>query len=412
MLVVPAVLDAQRVPSYDGSGQFSSGNGPTCRSAVNLAARSQWRGASMSLLPAPLSRETGYGVGTPVMAFGIRTSEQRQWRVEASGAIGHSDNNCAALSEWPRQYLQIARESPGRGVAMSLGGRSLSDMDPSRDRQGITVTAWQKLRSARLFLDVRSHGAQANELRVRDIIVYRNAHDSLNPRDTGIATPFHVSDTSLAKTRVRAVDVRTRVQFAVGRLALDFTAGGTVGRGFGLARADTRDTTLGASPSSTHVSPLRIQVWGRADARLPLASFLDVTLGLAALPTQPVLGSSFHGVVSLGFGLSRWSRVSTPSIALASSAMAFKIVREDSASVLFRFFAKGAKSVQLSGEPMQWLPVAMRNVSGDWWEAVVVAGPGTYRMNISIDGAPWAPPPGVPAVRDEFGGHVGLVTVH
>ena len=48
--------------------------------------------------------------------------------------------------------------------------------------------------------------------------------------------------------------------------------------------------------------------------------------------------------------------------------------------------------------------------NGDWTVERVVA-PGTHRVAIRVNGGPWAVPPNLPHVSDEFGGEVGLLIV-
>jgi hypothetical protein len=42
---------------------------------------------------------------------------------------------------------------------------------------------------------------------------------------------------------------------------------------------------------------------------------------------------------------------------------------------------------------------------------VLRLAPGTYRINLRIDGGAWEELPGYPTARDEFGGVVGVIVV-
>ena len=77
--------------------------------------------------------------------------------------------------------------------------------------------------------------------------------------------------------------------------------------------------------------------------------------------------------------------------------------------MVIRFRIPKAVQVELSGEPTSWTPVAMRRISGDWWQAELRARPGSYRMNVRVDGRNWSAPPGTVPTRDEFGGETGVV---
>ena len=61
------------------------------------------------------------------------------------------------------------------------------------------------------------------------------------------------------------------------------------------------------------------------------------------------------------------------------------------------------------GEFTDWRPVALHRSGSDWTATLTVA-PGTYRMNVRIDGGAWAVPPGVTALEDDFG-VVGILRI-
>ena len=88
-----------------------------------------------------------------------------------------------------------------------------------------------------------------------------------------------------------------------------------------------------------------------------------------------------------------------------------EIERMDSSRVTVRLRVRSARHVELSGEPTSWQAIPMRRVGGEWWEAEVHARPGSYRMNIRVDGKEWSAPPGSVATRDEFGGEVGVIVI-
>jgi 1,4-alpha-glucan branching enzyme len=70
-----------------------------------------------------------------------------------------------------------------------------------------------------------------------------------------------------------------------------------------------------------------------------------------------------------------------------------------------------AKRVELSGEPTSWTPISMKRADDDWWEVTVNARPGSYRVNVRIDGREWIAPPGTVPSRDEFGGEAGVIQI-
>jgi hypothetical protein len=46
-----------------------------------------------------------------------------------------------------------------------------------------------------------------------------------------------------------------------------------------------------------------------------------------------------------------------------------------------------------------------------WWSVRLPIAPGTYQINIRVDGGRWLAPPGLLTSRDEFGGMVGILTI-
>ena len=73
--------------------------------------------------------------------------------------------------------------------------------------------------------------------------------------------------------------------------------------------------------------------------------------------------------------------------------------------------ADHATRVDLMGDFTDWEPIQMQRGKAGTWETTLVVEPGVYRMNARVDGGPWGVPSGVPALRDEFGGVVGVMTV-
>ena len=64
------------------------------------------------------------------------------------------------------------------------------------------------------------------------------------------------------------------------------------------------------------------------------------------------------------------------------------------------------------GDFTDWTPLPMTasQPPGTWSIAVPVT-PGVHQVNVRIDGGEWTVPAGLTAVRDEFGGSVGILLV-
>jgi hypothetical protein len=303
---------------------------------------------------------------------------------------------------------------------LSAGHRGLSTVDPSRSRQGITVGLWRDIDRMRVSFDVR-RDAQA-----RDIVeTFTNTHTTwIFGPDTISLTQGRKRD-SLPQTQVDTVEVstrvewpttslRTRLQWDLGRLALDFTFGSTIGSTVGNPRAPTAD-----SLSSTANRRAGVRLWGRADVRVALNSFMEVVGGLASLPQQELGVSPARRVGVLGFAINGIPRVSRAPGASkgaarrtdAAAGESFESVRDEAGTVRLRLHMPKATNVELSSELTGWTAVPMQKSTGDWWELPVNSPAGVYRVNIRVDGGAWKAPPNVSTVRDEFGGQVGLVRI-
>ncbi|MGZ8412790.1 MAG: glycogen-binding domain-containing protein [Gemmatirosa sp.] len=70
-----------------------------------------------------------------------------------------------------------------------------------------------------------------------------------------------------------------------------------------------------------------------------------------------------------------------------------------------------AARVEIMGDFTDWLPALLTRVGRDEWRLAIAIAPGVHRLNLRVNGGPWTVPPGLTAVRDDFGGEVGLLVV-
>lgn len=96
---------------------------------------------------------------------------------------------------------------------------------------------------------------------------------------------------------------------------------------------------------------------------------------------------------------------------ITPAAAAFLVDRVRDGEYVVRVRVPHARTVELSGDFNGWRPMSLIRDRDDSWTASLVVPPGTYRMNIRVDGERWTPPPGAPSVEDEFNGKVGLVVI-
>jgi len=97
---------------------------------------------------------------------------------------------------------------------------------------------------------------------------------------------------------------------------------------------------------------------------------------------------------------------------VAAGITRFTVTTTSGRTRLIRVHAPNAMSVEISGDFTLWQPVAMSRSSGGWWTLQRNLAAGSYEVNVRADGGEWLAPPGLPALRDEFGGVVGVLTIN
>lgn len=98
-------------------------------------------------------------------------------------------------------------------------------------------------------------------------------------------------------------------------------------------------------------------------------------------------------------------------IAAASEVRAFEIAPAGAGVHRMRVHAPGARSVEITGDFTNWVPVRLASDGNGWWSLSQRITAGTHEINVRVNGGAWAVPPGLAAIRDEFGGSTGLLVV-
>ena len=166
-------------------------------------------------------------------------------------------------------------------------------------------------------------------------------------------------------------------------------------------------------------------VYGEASAAWRLRTWLALILSGGRYPTDPIRGSVSGRYASLALRLTapRWGmpdRAPPPRVAPqwhspaggGDPAPTFE-VRPcpgcDERTLVVH--AADAVRVEVAGDFTDWDPVLLSKTAADTWSLHIPLLPGTYRFNIRVDGGDWMVPAGVTRQGDEFGGHVGLLTI-
>jgi hypothetical protein len=84
-------------------------------------------------------------------------------------------------------------------------------------------------------------------------------------------------------------------------------------------------------------------------------------------------------------------------------------VRTTPAARVFVVQAPTATRVELAGDFTDWEPLALQQAPDGTWRLERAVPAGSHRFNLRVDGGAWGVPPGVPTLRDDFGGVVGVL---
>ena len=200
--------------------------------------------------------------------------------------------------------------------------------------------------------------------------------------------------------------VTDSIQFVDAVLALDWKRRAVELGALAGYRAGDRSPVLGGTN----------KVWGSASLAFWLT---ERTALVAAGGTYPVdLTQGFPGgrffTVALRMRTPRRpadpppDSVSAPAAALPLS---FEVIADSGHTRTLRVHAPGAHSVEVTGDFTNWQALPFQSGTNGWWTVTVQIAPGTYQLNLRVDGGPLLVPPGLAAVTDEFGGKVGILQV-
>jgi hypothetical protein len=184
------------------------------------------------------------------------------------------------------------------------------------------------------------------------------------------------------------------------------------------------------SASAGHRTGDRVRgvgTWGEIGATLWLGRHLALVGGGGAFPSEVVRGLPGGRYASIALRIaSRPPPVSDPKVIAQqilpyelrglrerrnSVVRAFNVAHEPDGTRTLRIRVPGARVVELMADFTDWTPVQLSREDEDLWALNVYIAPGVHRLSIRVDGAAWAPPPGLTQVSDDYGGQVGLLVV-
>jgi hypothetical protein len=192
----------------------------------------------------------------------------------------------------------------------------------------------------------------------------------------------------------RFSDLEASVRWDVG--PIEFT--GQVGHRFG----DSYDVT----PDSRR--------WSSASATMWLSDRVAVIAGGGRQPALPLRGlpARSFGMAGLELAYSPISKSAVP-VSLPHAVLVRSFETRPAANGMEKIVIRvgGVEGVEVMGDFSDWSPLTLTRRGRDLWELALPLAPGVHSVNVRVDGGSWAPPPGVPTIRDGFNGEVGLVVI-
>ena len=153
--------------------------------------------------------------------------------------------------------------------------------------------------------------------------------------------------------------------------------------------------------------------WASAQTAIWISSQLAAVAGGGREPAQPTRGLPARTFATLGVMLAYWPipRGVVPVETPASLVQAFEL--RPAGATLQRITARigGVESVEVMGDFTDWTPLPLMRRGRDHWELLVPMKAGVHQINMRIDGGQWIAPPGMPTMKDDFNGDVGVLVV-
>ena len=314
-----------------------------------------------------------------------------------SSALGARTGDGRATGQWTA--LGAASTATWRGFAVQ-GMGSVSAFGQSNLRPTSSADAAASLRFGEITgvalgggMGTTSH----NGVSIPDARVTADAWSSYGSNRFGA---------SLSSTQTRAVFGESSILVDASRVTQRYvdvsgtwrhegdgwSAGAAGGwRGTGTSLANARGWQ--GLDAAVWVSP-RVAVTAAAGRSLedlvrgvPAADYATLALRISARPRVPLLG--------------RRGRESGPRLRVLDRADGGRGVE---------VVAPGASRLEIMADFTGWAPVSLERI-GDRWRFGGAVPSGPHRIAVRVDGGAWLAPANLPAVEDDLGGRVGLLTV-
>jgi len=154
--------------------------------------------------------------------------------------------------------------------------------------------------------------------------------------------------------------------------------------------------------------------WSAATATVWLNERIAIVGGGGRQPALPLRGLPARSYGMAGLELAYWpiSKGSVP-VALPRATLVKSFEMHPLATGMHKLIIRvgGVETVDVMGDFSDWSPLTLTRRGRDTWELSIPLSAGMHEINVRVDGGPWMAPPGVPTMRDNFNGDVGMIVV-
>ncbi|HEU4787828.1 MAG TPA: glycogen-binding domain-containing protein [Gemmatimonadaceae bacterium] len=325
-------------------------------------------------------------------SFSPSAAGRFRWSTSAELRGSRSWDGRSGLQSDRRIESALSIAALGGGAWVGGGAEQGREIDAGKVKPLLLLGLWRPFGRALVSVTSSTRRARFTEFSssTRSVLVMQTAWDTVAGKLDTISSGTRLLTDSSANVRdLRWTEIDGRFAWASSRVAVD-------------ARLGVRPRMAGVAAGT----------WGRVTTTVAVAPRLAL---VAAAGNETALASSASmrsPFVSLGLrvapaALSR----PRPSAHVRPAASAFRMEPADSGRYRVTIHATSARTVELSGDFGGWRPVTLEQISPDVWEATLPLAPGTYHVNMRVNGDRWVAPPGLPVAEDEFNGTVGLLIV-
>jgi hypothetical protein len=155
------------------------------------------------------------------------------------------------------------------------------------------------------------------------------------------------------------------------------------------------------------------RIWGSAQGAFWVSRQLAVVSAGGREPAQPTRGLPARAFASLGMMLAYWP-IPRGTVLVESPINLVRLFElRPAGESLQRLTARigGVERVEIMGDFTDWAPVQLVRRGRDSWELLAPMSPGVHQINMRIDGGKWFAPPGLPSMKDDFSGEVGVLVI-